>query len=127
MTLFDVCQTNDAIGHIPIAVEYRAPGIATYDVPAIAANADTVGERAQYAVSAVPTDALAPKPIKVRNSINADSIGVKIDPVSLFSGQLRVLLRDEAHMPLVDGAGAGEVNGNAGEGWRATILFVHKA
>ena len=70
MTAAGVCQTNDAIGHVPIAQEYRAPGIATYDVPAIARDAEVddfiVGVRAQYAVPAVPVDALAAKP-KIRS------------------------------------------------------------
>ena len=69
---------------------------------------------------------LAAKPITLHKAVHADSIGVKIDPVPLFSGQLRVLLRDEAHVPLVAGNQAGQLNA-AAEGWRATILFVHKA
>ena len=121
MTDIGVCQINDAVGHVPIAQEYRAPGVATYNVPAIAADA-----RDAYDVPAVPVDALAAKPIAVSKVISADSIGVKIDPVALFSGQIRVLLRDEHHDPLVAGANANEVNDN-NDGWRATLLFVHKA
>ena len=130
MTAAGVCQTNDAIGHVPIAQEYRAPGIATYDVPAIARDAEVddfiVGVRNLYAVPAVPVDALAAKPITLHKAVSADSIGVKVDPVALFSGQIRVLLRDEHHTPLVAGNQAGELN-SAAEGWRATILFVHKS
>ena len=128
MTAAGVCQTNDAIGHVPIA--QRTPGIATYNVPAIARDAVAddfiVGVRNLYAVPAVPVDALAAKPITLHKAVSADSIGVKVDPVALFSGQIRVLLRDEHHTPLVAGANPGELNA-AAEGWRATILFVHKA
>ena len=45
---------------------------------------------------------------------------------SVFSGQIRVLLRDESHTALVAGANVGEVN-DAVDGWRVTLLFVHKA
>ena len=121
MTDIGVCQINDAVGHVPIAQEYRAPGVATYNVPAIAADA-----RDAYDVPLVPVDALAAKPIAVSKVISADSIGVKIDPVALFSGQIRVLLRDESHTALVAGVNAHEVN-DAADGWRATLLFVHKA
>ena len=138
MTAAGVCQTNDAIGHVPIAQEFRTPGIATYNVPAIARDAESavnadseaddfiVGVRNLYAVPAVPVDALAAKPITLHKAVSADSIGVKVDPVALFSGQIRVLLRDEHHTPLVAGVNPGELNA-AAEGWRATILFVHKA
>ena len=68
-------------------------------------------------------DTLALLPIAVSNVIGADSIGVKIDPVALFSGQVRVLLRDEHHDRL-DKAGGTPLA--ADEGWRATLLFVHK-
>ena len=105
MTGVGVCQINDAVGHVPITQEYRAPG-----------HADG---------AAVPVDALASKPITISNVISADSVGVKIDPVALFSGQIRVLLRDEHHDPLVAGNQANEVN-DATDGWRATLLFVHK-
>ena len=107
MTAAGKCQTNDAVGHVPIAQEYRAT---------------------QHAAAAdpVPAGELAAKPITLHQAVHADSIGVKIDPVPLFSGQLRVLLRDEAHVPLVAGNQAGQLNA-ALEGWRATILFVHKA
>ena len=106
MTGVGVCQINDAVGHVPITQEYRAPG-----------HVDG---------AAVLEDALAAKPITISKVINADSIGVKIDPVALFSGQIRVLLRDEHHDPLVAGAGGGELDDN-NDGWRATLLFVHKA
>ena len=66
------------------------------------------------------------KPIVVRNSIGADTIGVKIDPVALFSGKLRVLLRDANHIPVVAGAAGGQMN-PATEAWSATFLFVHKS
>ena len=105
MTDVGVCQINDAVGHVPITQEYRAPG---HDDGA-----------------AVPVDALAAKPIAVSNVIGVDDIGVKVDPVALFSGQIRVLLRDEHHDALVAGDGGGEVN-DAADGWRATLLFVHK-
>jgi hypothetical protein len=122
MTAADVCQTDDVVGHIPIAQEYRAPGVATYDVPEILGD----GTRDEYAVPAVPADALTAKPIVIRNSIGADTIGVKIDPVALFSGKLRVLLRDANHTPVSAGAGGGEIN-PATEAWSATFLFVHKS
>ena len=122
MTAADVCQTDDVVGHIPIAQEYRAPGVATYDVPEIFGD----GTRDEYAVPAVPADALTAKPIVIRNSIGADTIGVKIDPVALFSGKLRVLLRDANHTPVSAGAGGGEIN-PATEAWSATFLFVHKS
>jgi hypothetical protein len=84
------------------------------------------GTRDEYAVPAVPADALTAKPIVIRNSIGADTIGVKIDPVALFSGKLRVLLRDANHTPVSAGAGGGEIN-PATEAWSATFLFVHKS
>lgn len=107
MTDIGVCQINDAVGHVPITQEYRAT---------------------QHAAAAdpIPAGALAAKPIAISKVISADSIGVKIDPVALFSGQIRVLLRDESHTALVAGANVGEVN-DAVDGWRATLLFVHKA
>ena len=107
MTAAGKCQTDDVVGHIPIAQEYRAT---------------------QYAAAAdpVPAGELAAKPIIIRNSIGADTIGVKIDPVSLFSGKLRVLLRNANHNPVVAGAAVGEMN-QAAEAWSATFLFVHKA
>ena len=105
MTARGVCQTNDSIGHVPISQEYHAPGY-------------TDG-------SDVPVDTLAVKPIALTKVIDLSSVGVKVDPVGLFSGRLRVLLRDESHVPVVAGTGAGELNG-ATEGWRATLLFVHK-
>ena len=120
MTDVGVCQINDAVGHVPITQEYRAPGVDAYTVPPIAGGAQLT-----YDTEAVPVDALAAKPIAVSNVIGADDIGVKVDPVALFSGQIRVLLRDEHHDPLVAGGGGGEVN-DAADGWRATLLFVHK-
>ena len=105
MTDVGVCQINDAVGHVPITQEYRAPG--------------------HGAAEDYPPEALAAKPIAVSNVIGVDDIGVKVDPVALFSGQIRVLLRDEHHDPLVAGGGGGEVN-DAADGWRATLLFVHK-
>ena len=107
MTDIGVCQINDAVGHVPITQEYRAT---------------------QHAAAAdpIPAGALAAKPIAISKVISADSIGVKIDPVALFSGQIRVLLRDESHTALVAGVNVGEVN-DAADGWRATLLFVHKA
>ena len=122
MTDVGVCQINDAVGHVPIAQEYRSRAIDAYDVTAIAGDPPA---RAQYQVPAVPAGALAAKPIAVSNVIGVDDIGVKVDPVALFSGQIRVLLRDEHHDPLVAGANAGQVN-EATDGWRATFLFVHK-
>ena len=107
MTDIGVCQINDAVGHVPITQEYRAT---------------------QHAAAAdpIPAGALAAKPIAISKVISADSIGVKIDPVALFSGQIRVMLRDESHTALVAGVNVGEVN-DAVDGWRATLLFVHKA
>ena len=107
MTGVGVCQINDAVGHVPITQEYRAT---------------------QHAAAAdpIPAGALAAKPIAISKVISADSIGVKIDPVALFSGQIRVLLRDESHTALVAGDQAGQVD-VATDGWRATLLFVHKA
>ena len=107
MTDIGVCQINDAVGHVPITQEYRAT---------------------QHAAAAdpIPAGALAAKPIAISKVISADSIGVKIDPVALFSGQIRVVLRDESHTALVAGVNAHEVN-DAADGWRATLLFVHKA
>lgn len=102
MTDVGVCQINDAVEHVPIAQEYRAPGHGDGDV-----------------------DALATKPIAVSNVIGVDDIGVKVDPVALFSGQLRVLLRSETHSVLEAGDENGKL-GTAGDGWRGTFLFVHK-
>ena len=107
MTDVGVCQINDAVEHVPIAQEFRAPGHADGD-----------------------EDLLTFKPIAVSNVIGADDIGVKVDPVALFSGQMRVLLRDEHHAPIgvvVGAAGAPPQMADDGtEGWRATFLFVHK-
>ena len=107
MTGVGVCQINDAVGHVPITQEYRAT---------------------QHAAAAdpIPAGSLAAKPIAISKVISVDSIGVKIDPVALFSGQIRVLLRDESHTALVAGDQAGQVD-VATDGWRATLLFVHKA
>ena len=126
MTAAGVCQINDAVEHVPITQEFRSATIATYNVPAIAADST----RPQYAVPAVPVDALTFKPIAVSNVIGADDIGVKVDPVALFSGQMRGLLRDEHHAPIgVVAGGAGvppQMADDGTEGWRATFLFVHK-
>ena len=126
MTAAGVCQINDAVEHVPITQEFRSAAIATYNVPAIAADST----RPQYAVPAVPVDALTFKPIAVSNVIGADDIGVKVDPVALFSGQIHVLLRNEHHAPIGVVAGAAgvppQMADDDSEGWRATFLFVHK-
>ena len=38
MTAAGVCQINDAVEHVPITQEFRSAAIATYNVPAIAAD-----------------------------------------------------------------------------------------
>ena len=121
MTSQGVCQTNDAIGHIPIKVQFKSPGSQAYDVPEILPD----GTREEYDVPGHPVDALAAVPIAVSKVINQNSVGVRINPVTLFSGQLRILLRDEAHSAIPAGTGGGELN-SATDGWRATLLFVHK-
>eukprot|EP01043_Picozoa_sp_COSAG02_P089385 COSAG02_NODE_26366_length_634_cov_2.071028_1_plen_117_part_00 len=72
----NVCQTDDVVGHIPIAQEYRAPGVATYNVPAISRDDEVndfiVGVRPQYAVPAVPGDALTAKPIVIRKDVDKE-------------------------------------------------------
>ena len=105
MTARGVCQTNDSIGHVPISQEYHAPG---HDDGA-----------------AVLEDTLAAKPVAFSKVIDLSSVGVKVDPVALFSGRLRILLRDEHHTLIPAGTGGGELNA-ATDGWRATLLFVHK-
>ena len=107
MTAVGVCRTSDAIGHIPIKQEYRRP-----DDQA----ATTAGDGS--------FDELGPLPISISNVIGTDSIGVKIDPVTLFSGQVRVLLRDETPARLDKAGGTPLADTDA---WRATLLFVHRA
>ena len=106
MTEVAVCRSSDAVGHIPIKQEYRRPDD----------QADTTTGDGSF-------DELGPRPIAVTNVIGADSIGVKIDPVTLFSGQVRVLLRDEHHNRLDKADGTPLVDT---DGWRATLLFVHR-
>ena len=105
MTAEGVCRSSDAVAHIPITQEYRRPDD----------GADTTEGDGTY-------DELGPLPITVSNVIEADSIGVKVDPMMLFSGQVRVLLRNEHHDRL-DKAGGTPIPDT--EGWRATLLFVH--
>jgi len=100
MTAVGVCRTSDVVGHIPIKQAYRRPD-----------SDDTF-------------DTLAPLPISISNVIGTDSIGVQIDPVTLFSGQVRVLLRDETHARLDKAGGTPLADTDA---WRATLLFVHRA
>ena len=99
MTAVGVCRTSDVVGHIPIKQAYRRPD----------AEDDAF-------------DTLAPLPISISNVIGTDSIGVKIDPVTLFSGQVRVLLRDETHARLDKVGGTPLADTDA---WRATLLFAH--
>jgi hypothetical protein len=113
MTDVAVCRSSDAVAHIPIQQAYRRPQ-QVGDV-----DGDGDDDAADDAF-----DTLAPLPVTLSNVIGADSIGVKVDPVTLFSGQVRVLLRDEHHNRL-DKAGGTPLAG--GEGWRATLLFVHRA
>lgn len=114
MTSKGVCQLNDIVGHIPIAQQYRRP---PYNEPAY----DGTGQLIQDPVY----DVLAPKPISISRQVSSESVGVKIDPIALSSGQLRVLLRNANHDPLVEGAGAGNMPDT--EAWSATFLFVHKS
>ena len=107
MTEVAVCRSSDAVAHIPITQEYRRPDDTA---------ATTVGDGT--------FDELGPLPIVVSNVIGADSIGVKVDPMTLFSGQVRVLLRDEHHGRLDKADGTPLVDT---DGWRATLLFVHRA
>ena len=100
MTAVGVCRSSDVVGHIPIKQAYRRP------------DSDDA------------YDTLAPLPISISNVIGTDSIGVKIDPVTLFSGQVRVLLRDETHARLDKVGGTPLADTDA---WRATLLFVHRA
>jgi len=114
MTSKGVCQLNDIVGHVPIAQEYRRP-----------AQAGDVDGDGDDDVDDDAFDTLAPLPISISNVIGTDSIGVKIDPVALSSGQLRVLLRSASHSPLVEGDAASQMPN--GEAWTATFLFVHKS
>ena len=109
-----MCQLNDIVGHIPIAQQYSRP---PFNEPANDAAGDAIDDPIY--------DTLSPKPISISRQISADSVGVKIDPVALSSGQLRVLLRDANHVPLVAGNAAG--NMKDAEAWTATFLFVHKS
>jgi hypothetical protein len=84
----------------------KSPGSAAYDVPEILGD----GTRDEYEVPAEPADALTAVPIAVSKVINQNSVGVRINPVSLFSGQLRILLRDETHTAIPAGTGAGQLN-----------------
>ena len=113
MTAVGVCRTSDVVGHIPIKQAYRRP----QQVGDI--NADGADNAADDAF-----DTLAPLPISISNVIGTDSIGVQIDPVTLFSGQVRVLLRDETHARLDKAGGTPLADTDA---WRATLLFVHRA
>ena len=112
MTEVAVCRSSDAIGHIPIQQAYRRPK----QVGDVDGDGDDDAEDDAF-------DTLAPLPIAVSNVIGVDSIGVKIDPMTLFSGQVRVLLRDEHHNRLDKAGGTPLVDT---DGWRATLLFVHR-
>jgi hypothetical protein len=113
MTAVGVCRTSDVVGHIPIKQAYRRP----QQVGDVDGDGADDAEDDAY-------DTLAPLPISISNVIGTDSIGVKIDPVTLFSGQVRVLLRDETHARLDKVGGTPLADTDA---WRATLLFVHRA
>ena len=109
-------------------VEFEAP--ATYRVH----NDNTVGIVSlphQYAApghaaaAAVPADAYKLLPLSYSKAVGVHDIGRKVNANMLFTGQLRVVLRDEHDGPLVTGNGAGEM-GVATDFWQATFLFVHK-
>ena len=94
MTARDVCQVNDTLGHVPVPFESD------------------------------PDDAVNQYPINVSEHITESSVGKQIDPATLFTGELRVVMRNADHTPIAtanDGAPAWHAN----EKWTATILFVH--
>ena len=64
-------------------------------------------------------------PLTFTQHFTSSSVGRQINPTSLISGDLRLVLRNIDHSALaVSTAGAPDMA--AGEKWTATILFVHK-
>ena len=64
-------------------------------------------------------------PLTFQQHCSSSSVGKQINPTSLFSGDLRLALRNDNHIKIVT-ANDGAPNMNTGETYGATILFVHK-
>ena len=64
-------------------------------------------------------------PFNFSQLITRDSVGVKIDPTTLFQqGKLRLVITDHLFAPIAIGNNIGQIA--AGEHWQATVLFVHR-
>ena len=96
MTAQGKCQVDDTLGFVPIPTVYHED------------------------------DSVDILPLTFQQHYLSSSVGKQINPTSLFSGDLRLVLRNENHTSIVT-ADDGAPNMNTAEKWTATILFVHKA
>jgi len=74
----------------------------------------------------VPADAYKLLPLSYSRAVGVHDIGRKVNANMLFTGGLRVVLRDEHDDPLTTGVGANPEMNAATDFWQATFLFVHK-
>ena len=75
--------------------------------------------------AAVPADAYKLLPLSYSKAVGVHDIGRKVNANMLFTGELRVVLRDEHDVPLTTGNEAPEMDPTE-DFWQATFLFVHK-
>jgi hypothetical protein len=103
MTDVGKCQTDDAIITIP----------------------NNLGISSALKSDNAKVDFIHVQPTHLRNVITADAVGHKIDPHRLFTGSLRVVLRDPySHDVIATGDSALEITET--ESYTLTLLFVHK-
>ena len=98
-------HNDNTVGIVPLPHQFAAPGHANGAV--------------------VLADAYKLLPLSYSKAVGVHDIGRKVNANMLFTGELRVVLRDEHDDPLTTGNGAGEM-GVATDFWQATFLFVHK-
>jgi len=99
-------HNDNTVGIVPLPHQYAAPGHANG--------------------AAVPADAYKLLPLSYSRAVGVHDIGRKVNANMLFTGELRVVLRDEHDDPLTTGVGANPEMNAATDFWQATFLFVHK-
>ena len=105
----DGFSVDDSIATLPVIHGYASP-----------ATTITAAGQAQneVRVSQQDEDTLAGLPFQFSTKISVHDIGTKVDPQTLFSGNLRIALRFLSNNALITVAN--------GERWNASLLFVHK-
>ena len=95
MTARDVCQVSDTLAHVP------NPFVSHHD------------------------DSVDILPVVFSQEITDASVGKQINPTNLFTGELRVVMRNEDHSTIEVDDVAGTPHWHSNEKWTATLLFVH--